>query len=40
MLEAFEEYRFLDVPSSTLNESLGTLLNDFKNSFDRLYCAW
>lgn len=25
MLEAFEEYRFLDVPSSALNESLETL---------------
>ena len=27
MLEAFEEYRFLDVPSSALNESLESLLN-------------
>ncbi len=35
MLEAFEEYRFLEVPSSALNESLDTLLNALKNGSEK-----
>lgn len=35
MLEAFEEYRFLEVPSSALNESLNTLLNALKNGSEK-----
>ncbi|NRD77865.1 GNAT family N-acetyltransferase [Bacillus sp. BRMEA1] len=31
MLEAFEEYRFLEVPSSALNESLDALQNTIKS---------
>ncbi|WP_141430612.1 N-acetyltransferase [Bacillus sp. 03113] len=39
MLEAFEEYRFIDVPSSALNESLETLQLSFKNgSENALLC--
>lgn len=36
MLEAFEEYRFLEVPSSALNESLDTLLNALKNGSEKV----
>lgn len=35
MLEAFEEYRFLDVPSSALNESLETLQNALKSGSEQ-----
>lgn len=35
MLDAFEEYRFLEVPSSALNESLDTLLNALKNGSEK-----
>ncbi|MFP7296823.1 GNAT family N-acetyltransferase [Neobacillus niacini] len=39
MLEAFEEYRNLEVPSSALNESVETLLNVFINgSEEALLC--
>ncbi|PFP28581.1 GNAT family N-acetyltransferase [Bacillus sp. AFS073361] len=40
MLEAFEEYRTLDVPSSALNESLETLQESFKNNSEKaLLCS-
>lgn len=40
MLEAFEEYRFLDVPSSALNESLETLQTVLKNGLEHaLLCS-
>ena len=35
MLEAFEEYRFLEVPSSALNESLETLQNAVKSGSEK-----
>lgn len=35
MLEAFEEYRLLEVPSSALNESLDILLNAVKNGSEK-----
>jgi hypothetical protein len=34
MLEAFEEYRLLEVPSSALNESLDSLINVLENGSD------
>ncbi|MGG7621227.1 hypothetical protein [Bacillus coreaensis] len=40
MLEAFEEYRFLDVPSSALNEPLETLQTAFKSGLEQaLLCS-
>lgn len=40
MLEAFEEYRTLDVPSSALNESLEALQIAIKNNFEKaLLCS-
>lgn len=35
MLEAFEEYRYLDVPSSALNEPLETLQTAFKSGLEQ-----
>lgn len=35
MLEAFEEYRFLEAPSSALNESLDTLQNALENGSEK-----
>ncbi|MCM3034295.1 N-acetyltransferase [Niallia sp. MER 6] len=35
MLEAFEEYRFLEVPSSALNEPLDNLLNAMKQESEK-----
>ncbi|MFT3654950.1 hypothetical protein DALLNEIH_01370 [Bacillus sp. B01(2024)] len=35
MLEAFEEYRFLEVPSSALNEPLDNLLNAMKQGLEK-----
>lgn len=40
MLEAFEEYRTLDVPSSALNESVEALQIAVKNNFEKaLLCS-
>lgn len=40
MLEAFEEYRFLDVPSSAINESLEELQIAVKNNSEKaLLCS-
>lgn len=40
MLEAFDEYRFLEVPSSALNEPVETLLTAFKSGFEQaLLCS-
>ncbi|UOE53453.1 GNAT family N-acetyltransferase [Cytobacillus oceanisediminis] len=35
MLEAFEEYRYLEVPSSATDESLDTLVNELKNGTEK-----
>lgn len=40
MLEAFEEYRFLDVPSSALNEPVETLLTNFMNGSEKALLCW
>lgn len=40
MLEAFEEYRLLDVPSSALNESIESLQTAFKSGLEQaLLCS-
>lgn len=40
MLEAFEEYRFLDVPSSALNETVDTLRTALENDLEQaLLCS-
>ncbi len=40
MLEAFEEYRFLDVPSSALNESIERLQTVFNSGIEQaLLCS-
>ncbi|WP_160725948.1 GNAT family N-acetyltransferase [Bacillus sp. USDA818B3_A] len=36
MLEAFEEYRYLEVPSSAINESLQSVLEKYVNGTERI----
>jgi ribosomal protein S18 acetylase RimI-like enzyme len=40
MLEAFEEYRFLEVPSSAVNESLQEILHKFRNGSEKVALAF
>jgi ribosomal protein S18 acetylase RimI-like enzyme len=40
MKEAFEEYRYLEVPSSAINEPLDTLRDSFRNGLEKFIVCY